>query len=72
MICEGAAEVQEDIHMFYRLHKELIETFHELDLDGREVRLLRNCYSEQIAGLRIEDKIQQRSTARLCTITRPV
>ena len=66
MICERSIEMQKDIYLCFIdytkafdkvKHVQLLDMLQDLDIDGKDIRLLRNLYWEQTAGIRIEDKI---------------
>lgn len=38
-------------------HRQLLDMLQDLDIDGGDIRLLRNLYWQQIAGMRSEDGI---------------
>lgn len=38
-------------------HRQLLDMLQDLDIDGGDIRLLRNLYWQQTAGMRIEDGI---------------
>ena len=66
MICERSIEMQNDIYLCFInytkafdkvKHVQLLDMLQDLDIDGKGIRLLRNLYWEQTAGVKIEDRI---------------
>ena len=67
-LCERAIEMQQDIYLcfidytkaFDRVkHEVLLDMLQSLDLDGKDMRLIRNLYWEQSACIRIEGETSQ-------------
>ena len=67
-LAERAIEMQKDVYLcfidyskaFDRVrHKELIQILMELDIDGKDLRLIRNLYCDQKAAIRIGDEISK-------------
>ncbi len=66
MLTERAIEMQKDLYICYIdytkafdkvRHEELMKILSELDIDGKDIRIVRNLYWEQTAGIRIEGEI---------------
>ena len=65
-LCERAIEVQHDLYLcfidyakaFDKVKREdLFEFLQTLDIDGKDLRLIRNLYWEQSAAIRIDGNI---------------
>ena len=66
ILAERAIEMQRDVYLcfidftkaFDRVkHKDLMQILMELDIDGKDLRLIRNLYCDQKAAIRIGDEI---------------
>ena len=66
MICERFIEMQKDIYLYFIdytkafdkvKHVQLLDMLQDLDIDGKDIQLLKNLYREQTAGVKIEDRI---------------
>lgn len=51
-------------------HRQLLDMLQDLDIDGGDIRLLRNLYWQQTAGMRIEDGISNLTDKERSTPTR--
>ena len=65
-LCERAIEVQHDLYLCFIdyakafdkvKHEDLFEFLQNLDIDGKDLRLIRNLYWEQSAAIRIDGNI---------------
>ena len=65
-LCERAIEVQHDLYLCFIdyakafdnvKHEDLFECLQNLDIDGKDLRLIRNLYWEQSAAIRIDGHI---------------
>ncbi|GFR81714.1 RNA-directed DNA polymerase from mobile element jockey [Elysia marginata] len=63
MLMERAVEVQRDVYTCFIdyskafdmvKHSELFEILDQLNIDGKDLRILRNLYWEQVAAIRID------------------
>ena len=66
MICERSIEMQKDIYLCFIdytkafdkvKHVQILDMLQDLDIDGKDIRLVRNLYWEQTAGMKIENRI---------------
>ena len=68
ILAERCIEVQQDLFLFLCFidytkafdkvrHEDLITMFDSLDIDGKDLRLIRNLYWEQTAAMKIDDSI---------------
>ena len=79
-----ASELQHDLYLCFIdyakafdkvKHEDLFEFLQNLDIDGKDLRLIRNLYSEQLAAIRIDGNIGKytqirRSSTRMCFLSR--
>jgi hypothetical protein len=68
MLGERAVEMQQDLYLCFIdyqkafdnvKHEELFEALGEIDLDGKDLRLLRNLYWKQTAAIRIDGELSR-------------
>ena len=76
MMSERAIQMQRNMYLCFIdyskafdkvKHEELFGMLHELDIDGKDLRLIRNLYWEQTAGVRVENEV-----GKYCKIQRGV
>ena len=72
-LCERAIEVQHDLYLCFIdyakafdkvKHEDLFEFLQNLDIDGKDLRLIRNLYWEQSAAIRIDGNMRKYTQIR--------
>ena len=59
-------------------HEKLFEMLNQLDIDGKDLRVLRNLYWDQTAAVRVDGELSEYTNikrggeTRLCDVARPV